>query len=107
MFVSIQASQFYVASFWLLPTHYNVLMPPPSVSISQMPVTLKRIAMQSGAEVVFKSNCFEIYGLADETSVAIQLISDLDMVKVTILFESAVNLLPILFRDFITRYVFS
>jgi hypothetical protein len=83
---AIKASQIYVASFWLLPTHYNVLIPPPSVNMSQAPAILKRIAMQSGAEVIFKSNCFEIYGLPDEASIAIQLISDLDMVKVGIIF---------------------
>lgn len=57
-------------------------MSPPSVNLSQLPAILKRITLQSGAEVVFKSNCFEIYGLADETSIAIQLIFELEMVKV-------------------------
>ena len=47
-----------------------------------MPSTLKHITLQSGAEVVFKSNCFEIYGLAEEIRAAIQLISELDLVKV-------------------------
>jgi hypothetical protein len=48
-----------------------------------MPATLKRISVQSGAEVVFKSNCFEVYGLADEVRAVIQLISELDIVKVS------------------------
>ena len=47
-----------------------------------MPGVLKRLALNSGAEVVFKANCFEVYGLAHEARAAIQLISELDIVKV-------------------------
>jgi predicted PilT family ATPase len=57
-------------------------MPPTSINIAQMPSVLKSLAYQSGAEVVFKSNCFEVHGLASEVRAAIQLISELDLVKV-------------------------
>ncbi|KDQ13625.1 hypothetical protein BOTBODRAFT_111266 [Botryobasidium botryosum FD-172 SS1] len=75
------ASQFYVASFWLLPTHFNPLMPPATVNPVQIPPTLKRISITSGAEVVFKSNCFEVHGLEHHVRVAIGMILDLDVVK--------------------------
>ncbi|QRW19428.1 meiotically up-regulated protein [Rhizoctonia solani] len=64
------ACQFYVASFWLLPVHYNVLMPVATLNPASMPGVLKRIAGQSGAEVVFKSNCFEMHGLEHEIELA-------------------------------------
>ncbi|GAB1518812.1 hypothetical protein RhiTH_001877 [Rhizoctonia solani] len=73
------ACQFYVASFWLLPVHYNVLMPVATLNPASMPGVLKRIAGQSGAEVVFKSNCFEMHGLEHEVRGAVIMVLELDI----------------------------
>ncbi|KAF8585543.1 hypothetical protein K439DRAFT_1646564 [Ramaria rubella] len=75
------ACQFYVASFWLLPIHFNVLMPASTINPAQMPAVLKRIANASGAEVVFKSNCFEMHGLEHEVRAAVSMVLELDIVK--------------------------
>ncbi|KAM0789310.1 hypothetical protein ACM66B_000148 [Microbotryomycetes sp. NB124-2] len=75
------ACQFYVASFWLLPITFDVFMPPPTVNTSQLPSILHHIANSSGAEAVFKSNCFEFHGLEHEVRLAVQLALELDFVK--------------------------
>jgi hypothetical protein len=91
-----QACQFYVASFWLLPSsHFNPMMPNNTINMAQIPSVLQRVSQQSGAEVVFKSNCFEVHGLAHEVRTAIQLIAELDIVQVTSLPHGCVcNSLP-------------
>ncbi|KAK4051320.1 KH domain-containing protein [Microbotryomycetes sp. JL201] len=75
------ACQFYVASFWLLPISFDVFMPPPTVNSAQIPSILHHIANSSGAEAVFKSNCFEFHGLEHEVRLAVQLVLELDFVK--------------------------
>ncbi|KAM0754215.1 hypothetical protein T439DRAFT_285605 [Meredithblackwellia eburnea MCA 4105] len=75
------ACQFYVASFWLLPVSFDVFMPPPTINPSQVPPVLRHIAATSGAEAVFKSNCFELHGLESEVRTAVQLVLELDFVK--------------------------
>jgi hypothetical protein len=79
-----QACQFYVASFWLLPVSFDVFMPPPTINPSQVPAILKHISSTSGAEAVFKSNCFEFHGLESEVRTAVQLVLELDIVKVRV-----------------------
>ncbi|GAA5856623.1 hypothetical protein JCM8547_005897 [Rhodosporidiobolus lusitaniae] len=75
------ACQFYVASFWLLPVTFDVFMPPPSINPAQIPPVLRHISVTSGAEAVFKSNCFEFHGLEAEVRQAVQLVLELDFVK--------------------------
>ncbi|KAG9089931.1 hypothetical protein FS749_000947 [Ceratobasidium sp. UAMH 11750] len=75
------ACQFYVASFWLLPIHFNVLMPVATLNPATMPGVLKRIAGQTGAEVVFKSNCFEMHGLEHEVRSAVMMVLELDVIQ--------------------------
>ncbi|KAL8293147.1 hypothetical protein RQP46_000841 [Phenoliferia psychrophenolica] len=75
------ACQFYVASFWLLPVSFDVFMPPPTINPSQIPPVLRHIAATSGAEAVFKSNCFELHGLEAEVRTAVGLVLELDFVK--------------------------
>ncbi|CAO1638004.1 unnamed protein product [Parajaminaea phylloscopi] len=75
------ACQFYVASVWLLPVAYNALASPASINAVQLTPVLKAVASRSGAEVVFKSNCFEIHGLEAEVKSAVGMILDLDVVK--------------------------
>ena len=77
------ACQFHIASFWLLPIAFDVLMPQSSLNPAQMQPYLKRISHATGAEVVFKSNCFELYGLEDEIMGAVLLISQLPDVQVS------------------------
>lgn len=73
---------FYVASFWLLPTTYNPLMPQNMTNhLNQIPNILTRIANVSGAEIVFKSSSFELHGLEAEVVTGINLIFELDIVK--------------------------
>lgn len=79
-----QACQFYVASFWLLPVHFNVLMPVATLNPASMPGVLKRIAGQSGSEVVFKSNCFEMHGLEHEVRSAVMMVLELDVIQASV-----------------------
>jgi hypothetical protein len=79
----VKACQFYVASFWLLPVSFDVFIPPPTINPSQVPQILQQIATTSGAEAVFKTNCFELHGLESEVRAAVQLVLDLDIVKVS------------------------
>ena len=80
----MQACQFYVASFWLLPVTFDVFMPPPSLNPAQIPPILRHISVTSGAEAVFKSNCFEFHGLENQVRQAVQLVLELDFVKVRV-----------------------
>ncbi|KAI9572663.1 cytoplasmic protein [Boletus coccyginus] len=75
------ACQYYVASFWLLPVQFNVLLPPATLNSSQVTTLLKQISLTTGAEVVFKSMCFEMHGLEYEVRAAVNMILDLDLVK--------------------------
>ncbi|KAI9512667.1 cytoplasmic protein [Russula earlei] len=75
------ACQFYVASFWLLPAQFNVLLPPPTLNATQVTTIIKQVSNATGAEVVFKSMCFEIHGLEHEVRNAVTLIMELDIVK--------------------------
>ncbi|GAA6006103.1 hypothetical protein JCM11491_002032 [Sporobolomyces phaffii] len=75
------ACQLYVASFWLLPISFDVFMPPSTINPAQIPPILRHISVTSGAEAVFKSNCFEFHGLEAEVRQAVQLVLELDFVK--------------------------
>ncbi|TFK57432.1 cytoplasmic protein [Heliocybe sulcata] len=75
------ACQHYVASFWLLPLQFNVLLPPPALNTTQIAALLKQISCATGAEAVFKSMCFEMHGLEHEIRAAVNMIMELDIVK--------------------------
>lgn len=76
------ACQFYVASLWLLPVGFDVYMPTqPNLNPTQVAPVLKHVSNASGAEVVFKSNCFEIHGLEPEVRTAVSALLDLDLIK--------------------------
>ncbi|SCZ89319.1 BZ3500_MvSof-1268-A1-R1_Chr9g10367 [Microbotryum saponariae] len=75
------ACEFYVASFWLLPITFDAFMAPPALNPAQIQPFLRHIAVVSGAEVVFKSNCFEFHGLESEVRAAVQIVLDSDVVK--------------------------
>ncbi|GAK66145.1 kh domain protein [Moesziomyces antarcticus] len=76
------ACQFYVASLWLLPVGFDVYMPSQAnLNPTQVAPVLKHVSSASGAEVVFKSNCFEIHGLESEVRTAVSALLDLDLIK--------------------------
>lgn len=77
------ACQFYVASLWLLPVGFDVYMPSPQANLNptQVAPMLKHVANASGAEVVFKSNCFEIHGLESEVRTAVSALLELELIK--------------------------
>ncbi|TFK76876.1 cytoplasmic protein [Pluteus cervinus] len=75
------ACQYYVGSFWLLPVQFNALLPPASLNASSLTTLLKQISISTGAEVVFKSMCFEMHGLEHEVRAAVTMIMDLDIIK--------------------------
>ena len=76
------ACQFYVASLWLLPVGFDVYMPSQAnLNPTQVAPVLKHVSNASGAEVVFKSNCFEIHGLESEVRTAVSALLDLDLIK--------------------------
>ncbi|GLB36375.1 putative K homology RNA-binding domain containing protein [Lyophyllum shimeji] len=75
------ACQYYVGSFWLLPMQFNALLPPATLNASAVTTLLKQISMTTGAEVVFKSMCFEVHGLEHEVRAAVSMIMELDIIK--------------------------
>ncbi|TIA91451.1 hypothetical protein E3P99_01093 [Wallemia hederae] len=76
------ACYYYVASVWLLPVTFDVLIPPPSINPSTVPPgDLERLASETGAEIVLKSNCFEAHGTDASVRDAIIRILDLDIVQ--------------------------
>ena len=56
-------------------------MPSASLNAAQMQPILKRISHATGAEVVFKSNCFEMHGLEHEVRAAVLMVMELDVVQ--------------------------
>ncbi|KDN50826.1 hypothetical protein K437DRAFT_60175 [Tilletiaria anomala UBC 951] len=74
-------SQYYVASIWLIPTGFDVFMAQQMLNVAQVTPALKHISTTSGAELVFKSNCFEVHGLEGEVRSAVAQLLDLDLVK--------------------------
>ncbi|PPR01173.1 hypothetical protein CVT24_006049 [Panaeolus cyanescens] len=75
------ACAYYVGSFWLLPITFNALLPPTTLNTAAIAGLIKQIAVASGAEVVFKSMCFELHGLENEVRAAVGMILELDIVK--------------------------
>ncbi|EKM83401.1 hypothetical protein AGABI1DRAFT_65960 [Agaricus bisporus var. burnettii JB137-S8] len=75
------ACQSYVGSFWLLPVQFNALLPPATLNTSTVTSLLNQISVATGAEVVFKSMCFEMHGLEHEVRAAVNMILELDIVK--------------------------
>ncbi|CED84372.1 cytoplasmic protein [Phaffia rhodozyma] len=75
------ACQFLDASFWLLPLSFDVLMPSNSINPIGIQPALLHIANASGAEVVWKSNCFEFHGLEGPVRLAVGMALDLEEVK--------------------------
>lgn len=61
-----------------------MLLPPTTLNSSQVTTLLKQISLTTGAEVVFKSMCFEMHGLEYEVRSAVNMILELDIVKVPI-----------------------
>jgi hypothetical protein len=79
-----KACQYYVGSFWLLPVQFNALLPPATLNASQVTSLLQQISLSTGAEVVFKSMCFEMYGLEQEVRAAVNMVMELDIIKVKV-----------------------
>jgi hypothetical protein len=78
---SSQACSYYVASFWLLPVQFNPLLPPPSLNANQVALILQQISGATGAEVVFKTMCFEMHGIEQEVRAAVAMVLELDLIK--------------------------
>jgi hypothetical protein len=77
------ACAYYVASFWLLPVQFNVLLPPPALNASQAALIIQQISSATGAEVVFKSMGFEMHGAEQEVRAAVAMVLELDIIKVS------------------------
>jgi hypothetical protein len=75
------ACHYYIASLWLLPLQFNVLLPPASLNAAQVTALLKQVSTSTGAEVVFKDMCFEMHGMEHEVRAAVIMILDLDILK--------------------------
>ncbi|KAK0233391.1 cytoplasmic protein [Armillaria fumosa] len=75
------ACNYYVGSFWLLPVQFNALLPPTNLGANQVSALLKQISLTTGAEVVFKSMCFEMHGLEHEVRAAVGMVMELDLIK--------------------------
>jgi hypothetical protein len=57
-------------------------MPATTLNASQVTTLLKQISISTGAEMVFKSMCFEMHGLEHEVRAAVNMILELDLIKV-------------------------
>ncbi|KAJ6604416.1 cytoplasmic protein [Mycena vulgaris] len=75
------ACNYYVGSLWLLPIQFNALLPPATLNPSQVTNVLKQISVASGAEVVFKTMCFEMHGLEQEVRSAVNMVMELEMIQ--------------------------
>ncbi|KAF7310711.1 KH domain protein [Mycena chlorophos] len=75
------ACNYYVGSFWLLPIQFNALLPPATLNPAQVTNLLRQISVASGAEVVFKSMCFEMHGLEGEVRSAVGMVMELEMIQ--------------------------
>ncbi|CEH14290.1 Vigilin [Ceraceosorus bombacis] len=74
-------SQFYTASLWLLPLAYDAFSQTAMLDSAQLALALKDISSTSGAEIVFKGNCFEMHGLENEVRAAVSSLLDLKAVR--------------------------
>ncbi|KAJ7597282.1 cytoplasmic protein [Mycena floridula] len=79
--IMLLACSYYVGSFWLLPAQFNAMMLPASLNPAQVTNLLKQIAIATGAEVVFKSMCFEMHGLEHEVRSAVDMVMGLEIIK--------------------------
>ena len=61
---------------------FNALLPPQNLSTTAITALLKQVSVATGAEVVFKSMCFEMHGLEHEVRAAVNMIMDVDIIKV-------------------------
>ncbi len=75
------ASQYYVASVWLLPVGFDVFVSQQNLNLGDVAPALEQVSNASGAEVVFKSNCFEVHGLESEVRAAVAQLLELDLVR--------------------------
>ncbi|KAJ7932640.1 cytoplasmic protein [Mycena leptocephala] len=57
------------------------LAAPTTLNASQVTNLLKQISIASGAEVVFKSMCFEMHGLEQEVRSAVNMVMELEMIQ--------------------------
>lgn len=75
------ACHYYIASLWLLPMQFNVLLPATTLNAAQVTSLLKQVSMSTGAEVVFKGMCFEMHGMEHEVRAAVSMVLELDIIK--------------------------
>lgn len=59
------------------------MLPPPTLNASQVALIIQQISSATGAEVVFKSNNFEMHGVEHEVRAAVAMVLELDIIKVT------------------------
>ena len=64
---------------------FNALLPPQTLSTTAITALLKQVSVATGAEVVFKSMCFEMHGLEHEVRAAVNMIMEVDIIKVRLL----------------------
>ncbi|KAF8316159.1 hypothetical protein DL93DRAFT_2030902, partial [Clavulina sp. PMI_390] len=80
--VMLLASQFYIASIYLLPLQYNMLVPSANgLNPAAMGGVLRAVCSRSGAEMVCKAGMFEVSGLESEVRAAVAMILELDLIK--------------------------
>ena len=60
------------------------LLPSANLNHTQASTILKQVSYTSGAEVVFKGMNFEMHGLEHEVRAAVNMLLELDIVKVSI-----------------------
>ena len=58
------------------------MLPPSALNAAQVASIIQQVSNATGAEVVFKSMCFEMHGLEHEVRNAVNMVMDLEIVKV-------------------------
>ncbi|KAG8898869.1 hypothetical protein FRB99_007092 [Tulasnella sp. 403] len=71
------------AQFYLLPTHFNLLLPASTINPTQVPPLLKHLVAGTGGtiEIVFRDNCFEFFGSENDIRRGVQLLGEVGVVK--------------------------
>ncbi|KAG9047268.1 hypothetical protein FS837_002629 [Tulasnella sp. UAMH 9824] len=81
--IMLLATHHLSAQFYLLPTHFNLLLPSTTINPTQIPPLLKHLALMTGggSEIVFRDNCFEFYGGEQDVRRGVASVGEIGIVK--------------------------
>ena len=80
------------------------MLPPPTLNTTAITALLKQVSVATGAEVVSKGMSFEMYGLEQEVRAAVNMIMEVDIIKVCFISTSHSRISDIVPRLSTTRF---